>query len=86
MSMIPGIGGSALAVLGVAVALVAACRDDGGSSESTPIAQPASAQLEASGLAKRPLTPNSKRVDLVRGHALVGAAARRCGEDNVSAL
>jgi hypothetical protein len=75
MSMIPGIGGSALAVLGVAVALVAACRDDGGSSESSPIAQPASAQLEASGLAKLARQQQASRP----GQRV--CARRRCGEE-----
>jgi hypothetical protein len=51
------------------LALVAAlvfegCRGEGDSSESTPVAQPTAAQLEASGLAKLPLAPDSKRVDL----------------------
>jgi hypothetical protein len=56
---------SGLAVLGVGAALVAAsCRGDGSSNESTPVPQPTGAQLEASGLAKLPLAPDSKRVDL----------------------
>jgi hypothetical protein len=77
MSMIPGAGGSALAVLGVAVALVAACRDDGGSSESTPIAQPASAQLE--GLRARETSAYAQQQ---AGRPGQGACARRrCGEE-----
>jgi len=44
--------------------VAASCRGDGGSSQSTPIPQPTAAQLEASGLAKLPLAPDSKRVDL----------------------
>jgi hypothetical protein len=56
---------SRLAVLGVLAALAAtSCRGSGDSSESTPIPQPTSAQLDASGLAKLPLAPDSKRVDL----------------------
>ena len=54
-----------LAVLAAAASLAAAaCRGDSGSSESTPVPQPTSAQLAASGLAKLPLAPDSKRVDL----------------------
>ena len=54
-----------LAALGVGAALVAAgCRGDGETSKSTPVPQPTAAQLEASGLAKLPLAPDSQRVDL----------------------
>ena len=57
--------GAGLAVLtAVASLATAACRGDNGSSESTPIPQPTSAQLAASGLARLPLAPDSKRVDL----------------------
>jgi hypothetical protein len=49
----------------LAAALVAAaCRDDGETSKSTRVPQPTRAQLEASGLAKLPLAPDSQRVDL----------------------
>ena len=49
----------------LAAALVAAaCRGDGHASKSTPVPQPTAAQLEASGLAKLPLAPDSQRVDL----------------------
>ena len=40
------------------------CRGGDDASESAPIPQPTTAQLEASGLAKLPLAPDSKRVDL----------------------
>jgi hypothetical protein len=54
-----------LVALGVGSALLAAgCRGDSSSEESTPVPQPTAAQLEASGLAKLPLAPDSKRVDL----------------------
>jgi hypothetical protein len=54
-----------LAALGVGAALVAAsCRGDGETSKSTPVPQPTAAQLETSGLAKLPLAPDRKRVDL----------------------
>jgi len=53
------------AVLGIVLAgaLVAgACGDSG--DESTPVPQPTAAQLEAAGLEKLPLAPESERVDL----------------------
>ena len=59
--------GGTFALLGavLAAALVAAaCRGDGETSKSTPVPQPTAAQLEASGLAKLPLAPDSQRVDL----------------------
>jgi len=63
--MFPRTRGAGLAVLAAAASLAtAACRGDNGSSESTPIPQPTSAQLAASGLARLPLAPDSKRVDL----------------------
>jgi hypothetical protein len=54
----------ALAV-GVTAALsVAACGGDDGDDEVTPVPQPTAAQLEAAGLEKLPLAPESERVDL----------------------
>jgi hypothetical protein len=67
LSRIRATRGRAVALLSVTLAATlaaAACRGDGDSSESTPVPQPTSAQLEASGLAKLPLAPDSKRVDL----------------------
>jgi hypothetical protein len=56
---------SGLALFGIGVALVAAgCRGDDETSKSTSVPQPTAAQLEASGLAKLPLAPDSQRVDL----------------------
>jgi hypothetical protein len=55
--------GLLIGVLAAALA-AAACRGDGETSKSTPVPQPTVAQLEASGLAKLPLAPVSKRVDL----------------------
>jgi hypothetical protein len=53
-----------LVALGVGSALLTVgCR--GASNESTPVPQPAAAQLEASGLAKLPLAPDRKRIDLL---------------------
>jgi hypothetical protein len=50
---------------GLAAALPATgCRGEGDASKSTPVPQPTAAQLEASGLAKLPVAPDSKRVDL----------------------
>jgi hypothetical protein len=48
----------------VAALVFAGCRGESDSSESTPVPQPTAAQLEASGLAKLPLAPDRKRVDL----------------------
>jgi hypothetical protein len=53
----------ALAV-GVSAALAAACGGDDGDEEPTPVPQPTAAQLEAAGLEKLPLAPESERVDL----------------------
>jgi hypothetical protein len=65
MSMFPRPWRTGLAVFAAAASLAAAaCRGDSGSNESTPVPQPTSAQLAASGLAKLPLAPDSKRVDL----------------------
>jgi hypothetical protein len=52
-------------VLSMLAALAAvSCQGGDDASKSAPIPQPTKAQLEASGLAKLPLAPNSKRVDL----------------------
>lgn len=55
---------AALAVVSAVAALAAACRRDSVSEKSTPVPQPTAAQMEASGLAKLPVAPVGKRVDL----------------------
>jgi hypothetical protein len=53
-----------LSVVSAGALLAVSCRGDSSSNESTPVSQPTAAELEASGLAKLPLAPDSKRVDL----------------------
>jgi hypothetical protein len=54
----------ALAVGASAALSAVACGGDDGEDEPTPVPQPTAAQLEAAGLEKLPLAPESKRVDL----------------------
>jgi hypothetical protein len=53
-----------LAVGASAALSAAACGGDDGDDEPTPVPQPTAAQLEAAGLEKLPLAPESQRVDL----------------------
>ena len=54
----------AVPVIALSVGLTATACGDGGEQEATPVPQPSAAQLEAAGLEKLPLAPESERVDL----------------------